>query len=166
MARNWSVHTSIPQHEREDGTILNANWYKNMMMDTFSKEKRSSIMSLIRSKDTKPEIIVRKWLHAQGYRFRLHPKKLSGTPDIVLPKHKTGIFVNGCFWHRHEGCKRTTMPSSNTNIWAKKFEATIARDKKHAESLRVSGWKVIVIWECEVANGQFIFNISRAFSEK
>lgn len=134
------------------------------MADTFSREKRSEIMSLIRSKNTKPEIIVRKWLHRQGFRFCLHSKKLSGNPDIALPKYKTAIFVNGCFWHRHEGCKKATVPVSNANAWVRKFEATVSRDKKHIDFLEEAGWKVLTVWECEVADGQFISKMDHILS--
>jgi len=126
------------------------------MTDVFSKEKRSEIMSKVRSWHTKPEIKVRKWLHNQGFRFRLHKKELPGNPDIVMAKHKTVIFVHGCFWHRHQGCKRASMPASNVETWQNKFERNVNRDKKNQEALKKLGWKVIIIWECEVANGSFM----------
>ena len=119
-------------------------------MDTISKEKRSEVMSHIRSKDTKPEMVVRRHLHALGFRYRLHSPKLPGHPDIVLPKWRTVIFVNGCFWHRHEGCKTATMPKSNVEFWKAKFDRNVARDKKEHATLEVAGWHVIVLWECEV----------------
>jgi len=100
------------------------------MADRLDKEKRSWNMSRIRGKDTKPEIAVRKMLHAAGFRFRLHVKDLPGKPDIVLPKWKTVIFVHGCFWHRHEGCSRCTTPTSNNEYWVKKFEKNVERDSK------------------------------------
>ena len=99
------------------------------MADIFSPKKRSEIMSKIRSANTKPEITIRKWLHAQGFRFRLHKSSLPGIPDIVLKKHNTIIFVNGCFWHRHRGCKRAYVPKSNVQDWEQKFSKTIIRDK-------------------------------------
>jgi DNA mismatch endonuclease (patch repair protein) len=120
------------------------------MTDIFSKEKRSDIMARIKSCDTKAELKVRMWLHKQGYRFRLHRKDLPGKPDIVLPKYKTIIFVNGCFWHRHVGCKRSTTPQSNKDMWQRKFERTLNRDKMNIIALDLLGWKVIVLWECEV----------------
>ena len=119
-------------------------------MDVFTPEKRSEIMRSVHGSDTKPEILVRSMLHRAGYRFRKNVKTLPGKPDIVLPKYKTVIFVHGCFWHRHKGCKHTTTPSANVAFWQKKFAANIANDKKHARALRKLGWKVITVWECEV----------------
>ena len=119
------------------------------MADHLTKEKRSWNMSRIRSKDTKPEIIVRSLLHQMGYRFRLHRKDLPGKPDIVLPKYKTVIFVHGCFWHRHKGCKRCTTPSTNKNFWLLKFQRNLDNDKTNKTKLRSQGWTVAVIWECE-----------------
>lgn len=111
---------------------------------------RSENMRAIKSKNTKPEVIVRKLLHAMGYRFRLYKKELPGTPDIVLKKYKTAIFVNGCFWHRHQGCSRCTFPKTNTEYWENKFNANIERDRKNYEKLKELGWNVFIIWECEV----------------
>lgn len=122
------------------------------MADHLTKKKRSWNMSRIKSKNTKPELIVRSLLHSMGYRFRLHRKDLPGKPDIVLSKYKTVIFVHGCFWHRHKGCKRCTTPSSNQEYWKNKFERNIANDKSHKVQLRGKGWKVFVIWECETNN--------------
>lgn len=107
-------------------------------------------MSRIRGKDTKPEIIVRSMLHKMGYRFKLHRKDLPGTPDIVLPKYKTVIFVHGCFWHRHKRCKFAYTPKSRVKFWIDKFDGNIKRDKKHQKQLKAQGWNVIVLWECEV----------------
>jgi DNA mismatch endonuclease (patch repair protein) len=118
-------------------------------MDPLSKEKRSWNMSRIRSEDTAPEMRVRSALHRAGFRFRLHSSKLPGKPDIILPKYKTVIFVNGCFWHRHPDCKRATMPSSNVNYWQKKFQRTVERDKEEVRQLENADWTVYVIWECE-----------------
>lgn len=109
-------------------------------------------MSRIRSKDTKPELIVRSQLHKMGYRFRLHRNDLPGKPDIVLPKYKTVIFVHGCFWHRHKGCKRCTTPSTNTDYWIPKFERRIEKDRSDKKELKKLGWNIIVIWECKVKN--------------
>ena len=119
-------------------------------MDTLTPEQRSATMSRIRSKDTKPEMVVRRHLHALGFRYRLHVSKLPGRPDIVLPKWRTVIFVNGCFWHRHEGCKIATMPKSNVEFWTAKFQRNVERDTKGQAALKAAGWKVIVIWECEL----------------
>jgi DNA mismatch endonuclease (patch repair protein) len=112
-------------------------------------------MSQIRSKDTKPELEVRRWLHKQGYRFRLHRKTLPGTPDIVLPRHKVVIFVHGCFWHRHKNCARATVPQTNQAYWNAKFLRNVIKDKEALFALNSLGWKVLVIWECEVKNGFF-----------
>lgn len=119
------------------------------MTDSLSPEKRSWNMSRIRSKNTKPEKIVRSLLHGMGYRFRLHCKDLPGTPDIVLPKHKTVVFVNGCFWHRHPGCKYAYNPKSRIDFWKDKFKRNVKRDQKKTSDLNQAGWKVAVIWECE-----------------
>ena len=113
-------------------------------------EKRSRNMSAIRSKNTKPEIAVRKLLHSLGYRFRLHRKDLPGSPDIVLPKYKTVIFVNGCFWHRHENCKYATTPKTRREFWENKFSANKIRDQKILKEIKNLGWKSIIIWECQL----------------
>lgn len=121
-------------------------------MDTLSKEKRSWNMSRIRSKDTKPEIAVRSLLHENGYRFRLHVNNLPGKPDIVLPKYKTVIFVHGCFWHRHSGCKFAYNPKTDVVKWKKKFRQNVDRHTKVEKELIELGWKVIIIWECEASD--------------
>jgi len=118
-------------------------------MDTVSKEKRSEIMSKIRGKNTKPEKIVRSLLHSMGYRFRLHRKGLPGKPDIVLPKYKTVIFVHGCYWHRHPGCRKAVFPKTNTQFWENKFCTNVRRDRQISDALSLLGWKVLVVWECE-----------------
>lgn len=119
-------------------------------MDVHDKKTRSYNMSQIKGKDTKPEEMVRKYLFAQGFRFRKNDKKLPGTPDIVLPKYKTVIFVNGCFWHGHEGCKYFVWPKSNPDFWKKKIETNISRDLQKIELLQSQGWRVITVWECEL----------------
>ena len=108
-------------------------------------------MSRIPSKDTIPEMMVRSFLHRCGFRFRLHVKTLPGHPDIVLPKFRTVVEVRGCFWHRHPGCRQTTTPSTNTDFWKTKFEKNVERDRKNESVLRELGWRVIVIWECEIS---------------
>lgn len=118
------------------------------MIDVVDSLTRSRNMSAIRGKNTKPEIMVRKYLHAMGYRFRLHRRDLPGVPDIVLAKYKTVILVHGCFWHRHPGCAYTTMPSTRAEFWSDKFHKNIARDIKQVESLVALGWKVLIVWEC------------------
>lgn len=107
-------------------------------------------MSAIKGRDTKPEVLVRKLLHELGYRFRIQRKDLPGKPDIVLPKYKTAIFINGCFWHRHKGCKYASTPSTNSNFWEKKFAANVERDIRNYAALKEQGWNVLIIWECEV----------------
>lgn len=121
------------------------------MVDTLSPEKRSWNMSRVRSRDTKPEVMVRSLLHCNGFRFRLHSNDLPGKPDIVLPKYHTVILVHGCFWHRHEGCQDATTPKTRTTFWENKFKENTERDQRTAESLRKLGWKVIVVWECETS---------------
>jgi DNA mismatch endonuclease, patch repair protein len=120
-------------------------------LDKLSRERRSWNMSRIRGKDTKPERAVRSLLHRMGYRFRLHAKNLPGRPDIVLPKFRTVIFVHGCFWHRHRGCRNCTTPTNNRAFWVKKLEGNAARDRLHARALKKLGWGVAVVWECEVS---------------
>ena len=115
-------------------------------------EQRSRNMSAIKSKNTKPEIAVRKVLHSMGYRFRLHSKDLPGSPDIVLPKYKTVIFVHGCFWHRHENCKYATTPKTRKEFWNKKFTTNIERDSEIHEKIKNLNWRSVVIWECETKN--------------
>lgn len=107
-------------------------------------------MSHIRSKDTSPEKRVRYFLHSAGYRFRIHVKNLPGSPDIVLPKYRAAIFVHGCFWHRHIDCLNATMPKTRTEFWVSKFNATVERDRRKAEELQAAGWRVIIVWECEL----------------
>ena len=120
------------------------------MVDSISPKHRSWNMSRIRSKNTNPEMIVRSMLHQMGFRFRLHRKDLPGKPDIVLPKYKTVVEVRGCYWHRHDGCKFAYTPKSNTEFWQEKFRRNVERDHMNEEKLKELGWKVIVIWECEV----------------
>jgi DNA mismatch endonuclease (patch repair protein) len=131
-------------------------------LDTLTKEKRSWNMSRIRSKNTKPEITVRSQLHRAGYRFRLHVKDLPGTPDIVLPKYNSVIFVNGCFWHRHPGCKYAYNPKTRVKFWNQKFSQNIKRQEKVQKKLETLEWKVLTIWECEVGNEKMINRIFRS----
>lgn len=121
------------------------------MADIVSPEKRSDMMSGIRGKNTKPEIIVRSLLHRLGYRFRLHRKDLPGRPDIVLPKWRTVIFVNGCYWHGHDDCHLFRPPKTRTEFWTNKIEGNQARDRRNYASLEEAGWTVLVIWECAVS---------------
>ncbi len=124
------------------------------MVDHLSSQKRSWNMSLIRSSNTKPEILVRKILYALGFRFRLHQKNLPGKPDIVLKKYNTVIFVHGCFWHQHKRCKRANIPKSNQSYWSPKLEHNKKRDVLHKKDLKKLGWKTITIWECEIKNAE------------
>lgn len=118
-------------------------------MDTVDKTTRSRIMRSVRQKDTEPELLLRKALHGMGFRYRLHDKKLPGSPDLVFPKYKVVIFVHGCFWHRH-GCKQTTTPSTRKEFWNAKFKTNIERDNQNVRDLEDAGWRVMVVWECEL----------------
>jgi DNA mismatch endonuclease (patch repair protein) len=119
-------------------------------MDKLNPEHRSWNMSRIRSRNTRPERVVRSLLHRAGFRFRLNVRTLPGSPDIVLPRHRCVIFVHGCFWHRHPGCRYCYTPKSRVDFWNKKFEANVSRDKRTGEELEKLGWRVIVVWECEI----------------
>jgi DNA mismatch endonuclease (patch repair protein) len=118
------------------------------MADTHSKKVRSYNMSRIKSKNTAPEILVRKYLFGAGYRYRLHDKKLPGSPDIILPKYRTAVFVHGCFWHSHPGCAKAVQPKSNIDYWTPKLERNKKRDQQNQASLDELGWRTIVLWEC------------------
>ncbi len=122
------------------------------MVDIYSKDKRSLIMSRVKGTNTKPEVQIRKILHKLGYRFRLRSTKLPGKPDIMLPKYKKVILVNGCFWHGHEDCKRAKLPSSNRLFWMKKIEKNRLRDKRVINELRLLGWNTLTIWQCKMKN--------------
>ena len=117
--------------------------------DPLSPAQRSERMSRVRSKNTKPELLVRSVLHRMGYRFRVHRKDLPGNPDIVLPKHRTVILVHGCFWHQHPGCKRAKIPEHNADYWEPKLRRNVERDTEAQRLLREQGWRVVVLWECE-----------------
>jgi DNA mismatch endonuclease (patch repair protein) len=129
------------------------------MTDIVSKKVRSRMMSGIRGKNTKPEIKVRSMLHKMGYRFRLHMKDLPGKPDIVLPKYHTVVFVHGCFWHRHSGCKYAYTPKSRSDFWNEKFKKNVERDSANREGLQKAGWVVLTVWECETKNVEFLSKI-------
>lgn len=134
-------------------------------MDVHDKETRSYNMSRIKGKDTKPEEIVRKYLFSQGFRYRKNDKRLPGKPDIVLPKYKTVIFVNGCFWHKHEGCNSFVWPKNNAEFWKEKIESNIVRDKKQYDELQNAGWHVIIVWECELKKKQRMDTLERLVDE-
>lgn len=119
-------------------------------MDTLTPDQRSERMSRVRGRDTKPELVVRKALHARGYRYRLHDKKLPGTPDLVFPRWRKVLFVHGCFWHAHENCTLARMPKSRLEFWRPKLEGNRARDARELAKLRALGWDAMVIWECEL----------------
>lgn len=118
-------------------------------MDIYSPEKRSQVMASVKSKDTRPELIVRKLLFSMGYRYRINYSQLPGKPDIVLPKHRLAIFVHGCFWHHHRGCSKSKYPVTNHLFWVQKIRTNVKRDRRNIAKLKGLGWKVMVIWECE-----------------
>ena len=120
------------------------------MADRMTKEQRQKCMSRIKGKDTKPEMLVRRYLHSRGYRYRVNVRRLPGTPDIVLRKYKTVIFINGCFWHGHEGCRYYVLPKSNSQFWQQKIERNKQRDMEKRIQLRLLGWHTIIIWGCEL----------------
>ena len=120
------------------------------MVDTISAERRSWNMSRIKGRDTRPEMRLRSLLHRAGFRFRLHARDLPGKPDIVLPKYHTVIFVHGCFWHRHEGCRNATTPSTRAEFWQAKFDGNVERDNRNRVALETASWTVMTVWECEL----------------
>jgi DNA mismatch endonuclease (patch repair protein) len=124
------------------------------MADVHSKETRSYNMSRIKSKNTKPELLVRRFLHKNGFRYRLHVKDLPGKPDIVLPKYNTVIFIHGCFWHGHEGCKKAALPTTRTDWWKEKIGKNIKNGINAEAALNVANWRVITIWQCDLSKSQ------------
>ncbi len=134
------------------------------MTDVHDKKTRSYNMSRIRAKNTKPELLVRKFLHAQGFRYSLYNKKLPGKPDIVLPKYKTIIFIHGCFWHGHKDCKYFVVPKTRTQWWLKKIAANKANDEKAVKALKKDGWKIITVWECNLKPGKAEKTLQKIFS--
>ena len=134
-------------------------------MDNRTKEARSRNMSHIPSKNTKPEETVRKYLFAKGFRYRKNVSKLPGKPDIVLPKYKTVIFVNGCFWHGHQGCKYFVPPKTNTDFWNAKFKYNQERDERNYQKLRDMGWRVLIVWECEIRHGNATLALEKLKAE-
>lgn len=118
------------------------------MTDTVNEAVRSRMMASIRGQDTKPEMTVRRFLHSKGFRYRLHARSLPGSPDLVLSKYRLAIFVHGCFWHRHVGCRYATIPDQNREKWQRKFDQNVERDQRNIDQLLESGWRVIVVWEC------------------
>ena len=122
------------------------------MTDIVDRRRRSELMAGIRTRDTAPELSVRRIAHRMGLRFRLQRKDLPGRPDLVFPKHRLAVFVHGCFWHQHDGCRFAHVPKSRVAFWTKKFAQNVARDRRNVESLRGSGWRVGIIWECEAGD--------------
>ena len=120
------------------------------MADVHDKKTRSFNMSKIKGKDTKPEILVRHYLFSKGLRYRINDRRYPGTPDIVLPKYRTAVFVNGCFWHKHEGCRYFVWPKNNAEFWKEKIDKNAARDQKNYSLLREAGWNVLIVWECQL----------------
>jgi len=133
------------------------------MVDTLTREERSKRMSLIKNKDTKPEMVVRRLIHGMGYRYRLHDPKLPGKPDLVFPSRRKVIFVHGCFWHRHEGCHLARLPKSKLDFWYPKLEENKKRDAKQKRELSQLGWDCMIIWECELRNIDALTERIRAF---
>ena len=132
-------------------------------MDAFSTEERSEIMRAVRSTDTSAEMIVRRLTHRLGYRYRLHRRDLPGCPDLVFPGRRKVIFVHGCFWHQHQGCKRARRPASNSEYWEKKLNRNIERDRTHLVALAAQGWEALVVWECELRDLGVLANRLTAF---
>jgi DNA mismatch endonuclease (patch repair protein) len=136
------------------------------MSDFLSPAERSARMAAIAGKDTVPELVLRSGLHRMGLRFRLHAKGLPGKPDVVLPKYKTAVFVHGCFWHRHENCRIASTPKSNTDFWIAKFERNVNRDATVREQLLRMGWRVVVVWECELTAKSKVQETIRSLADK
>jgi DNA mismatch endonuclease, patch repair protein len=136
-----------------------------LMADTFTKAERSRIMAAVRSHDTTPELVVRRLLHRLGYRFRLHVKELPGTPDILLPKHRTVVEVRGCFWHGHT-CGRCRVPATRREYWLAKIARNQQRDRRTVAALRRAGWRVLVLWECQLREGSEVANRIRGFLQR
>lgn len=124
---------------------------QDKIMDNVTTQERSRIMSKVRSRNTKPELFLRKLLFSAGYRYRLYQSKLPGTPDLVLKKHNTVIFIQGCFWHGHENCKKSMIPDSHSEYWAKKIDSNRERDKNNLKQLLANGWRVLWVWECALS---------------
>lgn len=129
------------------------------MVDVVTLEVRSRMMSGIRGKDTRPEIGVRRFLHRSGLRFRLHDRRLPGSPDLVFPRHGAVVFIHGCYWHRHEGCKYASTPASNIEFWGKKFEGNVRRDRESVAKLLAAGRRVFILWECVLRRPEHVENL-------
>ena len=134
-------------------------------MDIYSKEKRSKVMAAVRGRDTSPERQVRRLVHRMGFRFRLHQADLPGKPDMVFRRFHKVIFVHGCFWHRHPGCRRATTPASNREFWERKLARSVKRDAENIRRLAADGWKALVVWECELRQPSGVTERIKAFLE-
>ncbi|MBP3127366.1 very short patch repair endonuclease [Thalassospira sp. ER-Se-21-Dark] len=128
-------------------------------MDIVDSKTRSRMMSNIKGKNTKPEMVLRRALHQIGFRYVLHDKRLPGKPDMVFPKYRSVVFVHGCFWHQHQGCKNATMPSTRPDFWKNKLRGNVVRDRERIEELKYLGWRVLVVWECELSRNQFAYTV-------
>lgn len=131
--------------------------------DVYSREKRSQVMSKVPSFNTRPEMAVRRNLHSLGFRFRLHKKNLPGKPDIVLLRHRSIVLVHGCFWHHHKGCKKSKLPASNADFWRKKILRNAQRDSRNIAALKRLGWRVLIVWECEIRDPAHLRKLKRFF---
>jgi DNA mismatch endonuclease (patch repair protein) len=136
------------------------------MTDVYSPEKRSDVMRRVQGEDTGPERLVRRTLHLMGHRFRIHYHALPGSPDVAFLGRRAVIFVHGCFWHGHKGCKHSRRPTSNVEFWKRKLDRNIQRDRKNIRTLRRTGWKVLVIWECQTKDEGTVASILRRFIER
>ena len=150
------IRCRIFLHSYEKGwiSIYQQAFYRRSMSDTYTPQQRHENMAAIHGKNTKPEVVVRKWLWIHGYRYRLNHPRLPGKPDIVMRKYRTCIFVNGCFWHGHEGCRYYTIPKTNTEFWINKIRRNQERDREVCRKLALMGWHCITIWECELKSSQ------------
>ncbi|AYV45099.1 very short patch repair endonuclease [Caulobacter flavus] len=136
------------------------------MADFLTPAQRSERMSRIKSRDTKPELVLRSAMHRKGFRFRVNDTRLPGKPDIVFPKYRAAVFVHGCFWHRHPGCSIATTPKSNTAFWMEKFDRNVARDARSREALEASGWRVFTVWECDLKSSAKIAEAAARLAEQ
>lgn len=136
------------------------------MADFLTPAQRSERMSRIKSRDTKPELVLRSVMHRKGFRFRVNDTRLPGKPDIVFPKYRAAVFVHGCFWHRHPGCSVATTPKSNTAFWMEKFDRNVARDARSKEALEASGWRVLTVWECDLKSSVKIAQAAQELAER
>jgi DNA mismatch endonuclease Vsr len=132
-------------------------------MDTVDKIKRSEVMRAVKSRDTKPEMVVRRLLHKAGYRYRLHRKDLPGKPDIVFPSKRKAVFVHGCFWHQHPGCRQSARPTSNTDYWKPKLDGNMVRDAKNIYAIEAQNWRTLTVWECETGDQEELLRRLKEF---